>query len=198
MRREKITGAILAGGKNSRMGADKALLKVEGKNIIERIIQELQTVVEEIIIISNVRIYDYLGCKVHNDIIKNCGPMGGIHAALTYSETEKNLIVSCDMPFISKNIFDIIIDGSDECDVAIPEHGKGKPEPLCAMYSKSCLNKFSKLLEKGDWKLKDALKYFSVKTINFTEHELPKNYFLNINTPEEYQVIKNKKYEHSS
>lgn len=195
---EKITGIILAGGKNSRMGTDKGLLKIDGKNIIERIIEELKKTVDEIIIISNQKKYDYLGFKVYNDIIKNCGPMGGIHTALTYSETKKNLIVSCDMPFLSKNIFDIIVNSSSKCDIAIPEHDGGKLEPLCAIYSKSCLDTFAKLIENEDWKLKNALKYFSVKKNSFIKNKLPKNCFLNINTSEEYQTINNGKHEYSS
>jgi molybdopterin-guanine dinucleotide biosynthesis protein A len=186
---EKITGVILAGGKNSRMGSDKGLLDVGGKKIIERIIEELKQAVEEIIIISNGDKYDYLGYKIYSDIIKDCGPMGGIHTALTYSITERNLIISCDMPFVSKNILKAIIEYSDKCEIAIPEHDNGTMEPLCAIYSKSCIGKFEKLLKKGEFKLKNSLKYFIVNKINFTQKKLSGNEFLNINTPEEYQTI---------
>jgi len=189
MSKEKITGVILAGGKNSRMGSDKGLLEVEGKRIIERIMDELKQVVDEILIISNDNSYNYLGCKVYTDIIKDCGPMGGIHSALTHSSTEKNLIISCDMPFVSKDILQKIINGSAKCEIAIPKYDK-RLEPLCAVYSKSCTHKFEELINKEEFKLKDSFKYFIVKRINFTKEELSGNEFTNINTPEEYQHIK--------
>jgi molybdopterin-guanine dinucleotide biosynthesis protein A len=189
MSKEKITGVILAGGKNSRMGSDKGLLEVGGKRIIERIIDELKQVVDEIIIISNDTTLNYLNYKVYADLIKDCGPMGGIHSALTHSTTEKNLILSCDMPFISKNILKTIINGSAKCEIAIPKHDK-RLEPLCAVYLKSCTNKFEELINKEEFKLKDSFKYFIVKRINFTRKELSGNEFTNINTPEEYQSTK--------
>ncbi|MEK6615419.1 MAG: molybdenum cofactor guanylyltransferase [Bacteroidota bacterium] len=189
MNKEKITGVILAGGKNSRMGSDKGMLTVDGKKIIERILDAMKPVVDEIIIISNEKNYDYLGYKVYNDIIKECGPMGGIHAALSFSATEKNLIVACDMPFITSSVLKQIINNSTDCGIAVPEF-LGEAQPLCGVYSKSCLSKFVKLLKKGNWKMKDAFNYFKVNNIRFTKDELPENHFLNLNTPVEYQTIK--------
>jgi len=189
MKKEKITGVILAGGKNSRMGSDKGLLEVGGKKIIVHIIEELKQVADEIIIISNGTHYDFLGYKVYRDIFEDCGPIGGIHAALTSSKTEKNLIVSCDMPFISKNIFKKIIGNSKGFEVIIPEWGNGMIEPLCAIYSRSCADAFEKMIRKGEYKLRDSFKLFNVKKINFTKNKLSGNEFLNLNTPEEYQKI---------
>ena len=147
MSKEKITGVILAGGKNSRMGAEKGLLEVQGKRIIERIIDELKQVSDEIIIISNNTSYNYLNYKVYADLIKDCGPMGGIYSALTHSTTKKNIIVSCDMPFITKEILQTIINGAAKCEIAIPKLNK-RLEPLCAVYSKSCTRKFEELINK--------------------------------------------------
>ncbi len=189
MSKQKITGVILAGGKNSRMGSEKGLLEVEGQRIIERIIDELKQVVDEIIIISNNTTYNYLNYKVCADIIKDCGPMSGIHSALTHSSTKKNLLISCDMPFITKDILKKIIANSKDCDVAIPKHD-GLLEPLCAVYSKKCIKSFEECIKKEKFKLTDSFKYFVVKKINFTKKELSENEFLNINTPQEYQRIK--------
>ncbi|MBI4946411.1 MAG: molybdenum cofactor guanylyltransferase [Bacteroidetes bacterium] len=189
MKKANITGVILAGGKNSRMGSEKGLLEVEGKRIIEHIIDELKQVVDEIIVISNNTSYNYLNYKVYSDTIKDCGPMGGIHAALAHSTTEKNLIISCDMPFISKKVLTKIISSSAGCEVAIPEHDDWL-EPLCAVYSKSCAATFEKLIAKKKFKLTDSFKYFIVKKINFTQKELSGDEFLNVNTPKEYQNIK--------
>lgn len=191
MNREKITGVILAGGKNSRMGSDKGMLIVDGKKIIERILEAIKPVVGEIIIISNGKNYDHMGYKVYGDIIKDCGPMGGIHAALSFCKTNKNLVVACDMPFLSREVLKQIINNSSDCDIAVPEFS-GEVHPLCAVYSTICRNKFSQLLGNGEWKMKQALRHFNTKTISFTE-----NYFQNINTPEEYQTINGTKHEYS-
>ena len=197
MKKEKITGVILAGGKNSRMGTDKGLLMIEGKKIIERIIDAMKTVVDEIIIISNGDHYNNLGYKVYSDIIKECGPMGGIHTAFSFSNTEKNLVVSCDMPFLDSETLKIIVGNANECEIAIPEHN-GMTEPLCAVYSTVCRNKFSQLLGSGEWKLRDSLKCFNVKKILFDNESEAEKTFSNINTKEEYKDLLEKEYEYTS
>lgn len=184
-----ITGVILAGGKNSRMGSDKGMLEVEGKKIVERTIEVMKSLVQEVIIISNGTNYDKLGYTVYKDIIKDAGPMGGIHAALQFSKTDKILVVSCDMPFISKEILSAILRESNKGEIIIPEHD-GMLEPLCAIYSKPCSGKLEELLKEGKWRMQDSLKYFKVKQVNFPDHELPDHYFLNVNTPAEYNSIK--------
>ncbi len=197
MKAEKITGVILAGGKNSRMGTDKGLLMVDGKKIIERIIAALKPVVDEIIIVSNGNNYNNTGYKVYRDIIKECGPMGGIHTALSFSNTEKNLVVSCDMPFLNTETLKFIAENSNICEIAIPEHNK-ITEPLCAVYSSVCRNKFSQLIARGEWKLRDSLKYFNVKTILFENKSGIEKIFSNINTKEEYKNLTENEYEYTS
>lgn len=192
MKKSKVTGVILAGGKNSRMGADKGLLMVNGKRIVERAIEAMKAEVDEIFIISNGNNYDYLGYKVYSDIIKDSGPMGGIFTALSYTETDKNFVVSCDMPFISKELVGFIVENSEGCEIAIPKHGE-KLEPLCAVYDRSCRDGFEALLQRKELKLLDALRYFKVKHIPILEGFSIENCFENINTPTEYETLKMKK-----
>lgn len=192
MKKSKVTGVILAGGKNSRMGADKGLLVVNGKRIVERAIEAMKAEVDEIFIISNGNNYDYLGYKVYSDIIKDSGPMGGIFTALSYTETDKNFVVSCDMPFISKELVGFIVENSEGCEIAIPEHGE-KLEPLCAVYDRSCRDGFEALLQRKELKLLDALRHFKVKHIPIPEGFSIENCFENINTPTEYETLKMKK-----
>ena len=194
---QKITGVILAGGKNSRMGTDKGLLEVEGRRIIDRIISSLQPEVDQIIIISNGDNYEYLGYEVYSDIVKDCGPMGGIYTALSMSPSEKNIILSCDMPFITKEAIQYILEDSDDCDIVIPEC-YGNFEPLCAMYAKTCRNTFHQLLARGEWKLKDALKYFQIKKVECNDLLNADIVFSNINTRKEYQNITENIYEHNN
>lgn len=192
MNLKKTTGVLLAGGKNSRMGTDKGQLIIDGKKIAEKIIQELKPVTAGIMIISNGENYDRWGYKIYSDIIKNTGPMGGIFTALSLSKTEKIMVAACDMPFVKKEIFLELIENSGDCEIVVPEIDN-KPQPLCGVYSTVCLNRFSRMLAGGKWKMKDALDFFKTKRIKFSE-----NHFVNINTPEEYENIKNQDYEHTS
>ncbi len=194
---KKVTGVILAGGKNSRMGADKGLLVVNGKPIVERIVLALKNQVDDILIISNGNNYDYLGYKVYSDLIADCGPMGGIFTALSYSVTDWNLVVACDMPLVNPKLFALIIKNSVGCDIAIPKYGE-KLQPLCALYHRSCRGNFERLLRHNELKLLDALPHFRVKKIPVPQIGFGKNCFGNINTPTEYETLKLKKNGHSN
>lgn len=195
MKNPKVTGVVLAGGKSSRMGTDKGLLVVDGKRIVERAIEAMKAEVDDIIIISNGNNYDYLGYKVYEDIEKNCGPMGGIFTALSYSATDRNFVVSCDMPFLSRELVGFIIENSEDCEIAIPQNGD-KLEPLCAVYNKSCLEQFEVLLERKELKLQASLQYFKVKLIPIPENIFGKDCFENVNTVIEYETLNLKKYGH--
>lgn len=187
-KKQNITGVILAGGKNSRMGSDKGLLQVGGKSIIERQIEVLQPLVKEIIIIHNGDNYTELGHQIYKDIMPDCGPMGGIYTALMVSQTAKIFVLSCDMPFISSELVKMIIEKTENCEIAIPRNGE-KLEPLCAVYDQSCIETFRELLDQKALKMMDALKLFRVKELTITQEILAKQPFTNINTPEDYLKI---------
>lgn len=185
-----ITGVILAGGKSSRMGTDKGLLDLNGKKIVEQIIEQLQPNVDEIIIIANNKNYDGFGFPVFHDVVEPCGPLGGIYTALEKSQTENNMIVSCDIPNISSSVIaHIILNIGDEA-VTAPVHD-GDVEPLCAVYKKSIAKDFYKLIESGNYKMKGALKKLDTKYVDVTEcPEFSDNIFININTPQELEAQK--------
>lgn len=185
----KLTGVVLAGGKSSRMGREKGLIEVQGVRMIERILQELDAVVPEVIISSNGDLYNDLNRKVYADIIPGCGPMSGIHSALVHSTTEKILVAGCDMPFINRAVFSQLIAKADEAEVVVPVHGRNEREPLCAIYSKFCLARLEDLLKNGKWKMKEALPHFQVLEIPFNDKEIYEKYFMNINTPRELEAI---------
>ena len=92
--KKNITGIVLAGGKSSRMGTDKGLLKFNGKSFVQYSLDALKPLVSEIIIVSDDLNYDTFGLKRINDITKNAGPVAGICAGLEASSTEYNLILS--------------------------------------------------------------------------------------------------------
>lgn len=154
------TGIILAGGKSSRMGSDKGLLKLLNKSLVEHAIDILNPCCEDIIISSNNKEYEKFGFPVIGDIYKEKGPMGGIHAALNATATKKNLILSCDMPFITKELLSFLIEKQEDSIAVIPVH-KDRPEPLCGIYSTKILPYIEQSISNKELKLMDLLNFVS-------------------------------------
>lgn len=120
----KIGCAILAGGKSSRMGKDKALLAIDGKNFIEQISEELSWFEEKIIARgSGSRFSEEMETEwnVIPDIYPDHGPLGGIHAALTACESDALFVVTCDMPFIESSLARKLCESMTELEVGISE-----------------------------------------------------------------------------
>jgi molybdenum cofactor guanylyltransferase len=183
-----ITGIILAGGKSSRMGTDKGLLDLNGKKIVEHIIEQLKPNVGELIIIANNKNYDGFSFQVYQDLVEPCGPMGGIYTALEKSLTENNIVVSCDIPNITSKIIAHIISNIGDEAVLVPVHN-GNIEPLCAVYKKSIAKKIKNLIETGEYKLKDALKTLNTRYIDVSSSSgFSESVFTNINTPQELEA----------
>lgn len=185
MKEKNISIIILAGGKSTRMHQDKGLLLLNGKKMIEHVLDEAKKVTDTIIIISNDEVYKQFGFQCYQDIIKHCGPMGGIFTALQYSTTKKNLVLSCDSPFMSLRVLTSLINQIGDEEVLVAEY-QNKIQPLCAIYDKSCSNLFKQLIEDGKLKMKDALLKLNTVKINFDQLNFEEvNPFENINTPEE-------------
>ena len=106
---ETLTVFILCGGKSSRMQSEKGLVLFQNKPFIEHIIQAILPITSNIKLITNNKEYDYLPYQKIPDIITDKGPLGGIYTALTNSETEFNLILSCDIPLISTELLSELI-----------------------------------------------------------------------------------------
>lgn len=188
MNKKGITGIVLAGGKSSRMGSDKGLVDLNGRKLIEHVLSTLIPLVDNIIIVANSDHYGQFGCKVYPDIFVNRGPMGGIYTGLLHSTTYKNLILSCDMPFVTGKLLSYIISQSDNSQITIPLHN-AKTEPLCAVYHKNCSKTFLELLEKNQLKMQDALKCFNTKTIELSGLSIfTEKVFTNINTKQELEL----------
>jgi len=169
--KKNITGIILAGGKSSRMGSDKARTLFKGKAFIEHVIQALKPQVDEIFIVSNNKEHDSFNYKRIIDTLDDAGPMSGLHAGLVYSNTENNLVLSCDVPLIQTSVLEMIISNNkEERDVVQLEAG-GKSHPLIALYKKRTAPHFLSLLNKGERRLSTSLKGLNVKNITVTKNQ---------------------------
>ena len=198
---------ILAGGKSSRMGTDKALLEYDGKQFIEQIAKELSSFEERIIARgTNSRFSDSIeeDWTVIPDIYLDHGPIGGLHAALSACRSDALFVVTCDMPLFSKSLAERLCaeiqngegsetnsDGEivDAYDVIISVGDNGKIHPLCGVYRKSALSVLEEQIVSDRNRVMEALKKLRVKYVTIDSPDQVKQ-LANINTPEEYETLK--------
>lgn len=188
-----VTGAILSGGKSTRMKTDKAFLKFGSRTMIEELIARLEKKFSKLIIIANDKErYADIGIEVLEDIMPDKGPLGGIYTTLVKSDSLYNFIFSCDTPFVNLDLVDYMITGTNNVDIVVPMW-RSRFEPLHAIYSKNCVEAIEKQLKNGDLKITNL---FSGLNINVIEQEklerfdLSETPFMNINTPEDYATIR--------
>lgn len=181
----QITAIILAGGKSKRMGADKALLEIDGLTLLERSISLCQKVCDDIIISSDNEEHAKYGFPIIADEVDNCGPIGGISTCLKHSKTAWNFVISVDAAFVEKEFLTFLISNIGECDLLVPIHKRGK-EPLIALYNKSCLPAMEEKLQSGDFKMHNLLSSINTKFIDSNQwlEKYPK-LFHNLNRPED-------------
>ena len=182
----QATGIILAGGKSSRMGEDKGLVLLNGKPMIQYVIEALKEVVSNIIIISNNASYNKFGVPVYADIIKNKGPVGGIYTGLYHSTTELNFCISCDVPMVSSDFIFWLLNKSGNASVTLPMC-KDKVHQMIGVYSKQVLSYFKESAEKEHLKLSQVNKDMDCEIIDIEKEyaNFDDLLFSNINTKNE-------------
>ena len=187
-----ITAIILAGGKSSRMMQEKGLVYLHNKPLIGHMIDKVEDVASFIIIITSNPAYLQFGYPCIEDAMKDKGPLGGIYTGLVHSTTQKNLLLGCDMPFLSEKLLAELINNCADEDVLLTEH-KGLAEPLCSVYDKHCATHIRLLLEQNQLKITDAFEGLKTRVISFDKEEwFSGNEFANINSEDELQKFENK------
>lgn len=186
---QDMVGVVLAGGESSRMGTDKALLEIEGRTMIEHVTGTLRNVFEEVVVVSNVPVkYSFLNLPVFPDIVRNCGPLGGIHSALTHLDTPAVFVVSCDTPFISEGFIRHLVNSHNNHQLCIPQVGKDI-QPLCGIYKKSALPIITQRLHKHQFRVREIFDLVDTTIIPIGP-DLPfynSNLLRNFNTPKEFK-----------
>lgn len=196
-----ITGAILAGGKSSRMGGkDKALIQVEGRPLIHRTINLFKEVFAEVILVTNTpaKYKPYAaGIKISADLIKDIGPLGGIYTALSKTEKEAVFFTACDMPFLhNETIYrQIRYFETKSCDAFVPRIGSFI-EPLHSIFKKSMADNILHFIkENSDYSIRNFLKTINVCYWDLEDTFFHKNMFENINREEDAAAIQRRRYE---
>jgi molybdopterin-guanine dinucleotide biosynthesis protein A len=185
-----LTGYVLAGGKSTRMGRDKAIVSLNGRTLLETALDAARSVALEVFILGSSELYGRYGTVIA-DIFPGCGPLGGIHAALKHSKTERNLILAVDTPFLSNRLLAYLEERARESGamVTAPEIN-GYPQPLCAIYSRDFLPIAEQALQEGNYKIVPL--FPKQRTSLICQSELQRfaftaEMFENLNTPEDLE-----------
>jgi len=187
-----MTGIILAGGENSRMGSDKAFLTFEGRPLIEHILAVHRTLFSRTIIVTRTperfRAYPV---DIAEDAFDIRGPLTGIYSGMLRSNDDLHFVNACDMPFLSTRLISYMRDEAGDNDAVVPRV-KGFPEPLHAIYHRRLLPVIEDFLRNGERKLQRLFDGAKVRSV--TEEEIARfdprfRSFININTPEEYKEV---------
>jgi len=182
---KNITAIILAGGKSTRMKTDKGLTYFGNKTLVELVIESVKKITDRIIIITQNPAYGKFGLPFFPDVLKDKGALGGIYSGLTHSSTQKNLIVGCDMPFLSENLLACLVNNYGDEDVLLTNH-KDKAEPLCSVYDKNCITQIRPRLEQNQLKITSALEGLKTRVISFDNEDwFSGKEFTNINSIDE-------------
>ncbi|PLR79013.1 molybdenum cofactor guanylyltransferase [Bacillus sp. V3-13] len=185
----QATGIILAGGKSSRMGTNKAFLKIGDRAVIERISAELSKIASDLVVVTNnFTEYQSLGLPMIEDNWKGKGPLAGIEAGLLASKHDKNLVVACDMPFISVKLGEFLLAQLDQYDAAVPEINS-RLHPLFAAYRKEAVPAIQESLAEEQLKIRSFLHKINTKICKEEELSglgLDEASLYNMNNPDEY------------
>jgi len=181
----QITAIILAGGKSTRMGIDKASLVFNQKTLLENAIKICRSVCHDVLISSNNPAHQRDEIPVVFDDFQNCGPIGGLFSGLKKSNTDWNFVLSVDSPLIKPEFIQKLISEIEDVDALVPFHKKGK-EPLVALYHKNCLPEIEKRIVTGNFAIYQLFEPLNVKYVE-SECWLQKypSLFYNINRPED-------------
>jgi molybdopterin-guanine dinucleotide biosynthesis protein A len=149
-----VAGFVLAGGRSSRMGREKALLELGGLPLVVRAVQALQSLTELVNVVGPAGAYRELHLSVVADEYPDAGPLGGIATALAHASRPWSLVIACDMPYLSAAWLEFLIGRAlaSSADVVLPESaytGKPLPEPLCALYHQRAGAPIRAALERG-------------------------------------------------
>jgi len=185
-----MTGIILAGGENRRMGTDKAFLEIDGRPLIEHILDVFSTLFENTIVVTNTpdryRNYDV---EVTGDAVDFRGPLTGIYSGLLRSADEYNFVAACDMPYLNSRLISFMGEIAEGQDAVVPQFS-GFLEPLHAIYRRGLLPIMEAQIRKQDRRIRGLFDHIQVRYV--TEDEIVrfdplKRSFRNLNTPKEYK-----------
>jgi molybdopterin-guanine dinucleotide biosynthesis protein A len=189
-RSSRVSGVILAGGESRRLGRNKALLRIGGQTLIERVLESIAPIAAEVIVV--VASPEQAAAlplpsekRVVSDRYPGCGSLGGIYTGLSASREPWVLLVACDMPFLNPTLLRRLMAMRRGVDAVVPRL-EGQPEPLHALYSKTCLGPMERMLQAGQLKIAPLFEAVRVRYVDegtIDRIDPDHRSFFNVNSP---------------
>jgi molybdopterin-guanine dinucleotide biosynthesis protein A len=186
---EPVTVAILAGGMSTRMGTNKAFIEIGGQLLIERVMARVRGLGSEIILIANSPAeYAHLGLPSYTDLLPGSGPLGGLYTALSRAANDYILALSCDQPFLNRDLLAYLLSLRQGYDVVVPLNRESYPQSMHAVYGKACLEPIRRRLDAGRLKVIGFFPDVRVREVAGDEidrFDPDRLSFMNLNTPDD-------------
>jgi len=183
-----VEAFILAGGASSRMGTDKSQLLIDRQTFTERISETLLKLTDSVTLVGRQLDTSVLPCVP--DVYPQWGALGGLHAALSACRREWAIVVACDLPFVTAELFSFLAPLRLDHEAIVPTQPDGRPQPLAALYRVDpCRERATELIEAGRRRPLDLLEAVQTRWVSFDEIrnlEQSEKFFVNINTPSDY------------
>ena len=190
---DEVSVFVLAGGKSSRMGTDKALLAIDGTTLLDNALALARRITEKVFIVGEKSKFATFG-NVIEDVFLDCGPLGGIQAALKSSATELNLMLAVDLPFVPEALLRLLLSISQGSDVVVTvPRTAGRLQPLCAVYRRGFSTLAEESLRQGRYKIDRLFDRLSTRIVDESELKaagISAAAFENVNTPSEWSDAK--------
>jgi molybdopterin-guanine dinucleotide biosynthesis protein A len=183
-----VEAFILAGGASSRMGTDKSQLLIDRQTFTERISETLLKLTDSVILVG--RQLDTSVLPSVPDVYPQWGALGGLHAALTACKRDWAIVVACDLPFVTAELFSFVASLRLDHEAVVPIQPDGRPQPLASLYRVDpCRQRATELIEAGRRRPLDLLEAVKTRWVSFDEIrnlDQAERFFVNINTPSDY------------
>jgi molybdopterin-guanine dinucleotide biosynthesis protein A len=184
-----LAAFVLAGGKSTRMGTDKAFLKIGSRTLLEHALSLAGSLTTDVRIVGNPETFSRYAFTVA-DIFPERGPLGGIHAALMSSGSDLNLVLSVDTPFIPEPFLRYLVEQARAGAVVTVPRAAGRWQPLCAIYHSSFAGVAEQALARGQNKIDSLFAQVTLRVLDESDWQ-PLGFsaaiFRNLNTPEEFR-----------
>ena len=187
----QLQAFILAGGQSRRMGTDKSLLAFRNQTFSERIAETLEQVSDAVTFVG--ARYAPAKYKTVPDVYGEWGALGGLHAALAACQSEWAIVVACDLPFVTAELFAYLASLRASYDAVVPVQSDSRPQPLAALYRiEPCRQRAAELIESGRRRPLDLLELVNTRWVPFndlTNLDQAEKFFVNINTPDDFDAL---------
>lgn len=195
-----VEGFILVGGSSSRMGTNKTLLDIGGRNFVERIHAALSSITLETRLVgAETWRAGWPQLPALPDVHVKWGALGGLHAALKACQAKWAAVVACDLPFVTGELFVRLASLRENFDAVIPVQPDDRLQPLCALYHAIvCRERAEELIHAGERRPRALLEVVETRRVDFNELadlDGAERFFLNVNTPQDYATACEKEKE---